>query len=426
MVEKTVSIITLGCKVNQYESDSIALELERRGFLVFRGLEEANYYVLNTCAVTNEGERKSRGYITKIKKINPNAKIYVCGCAAQFHPANFTGKTNVNYVTGNQGKLKIVNAIENDLFGLNIEELSNSYDDTLQSKQTRTRAFVKIQDGCNSFCSYCIIPYLRGRSRSRSIESIKSELDQIKSREVVFAGVDLSQYGLDLPQKPKLTDVVELMRNRSARFRFSSLEMGTITPELLKVLSTLPNFCPHFHLSMQSGSNSVLKRMNRKHTSEDYFACVQSIREVYPNAAITTDVICGFPGETEKEFEETYAFCKKIDFYEMHIFPYSIREGTVAAKLPNQLTGDIIKQRTKKLEQLAKTLKREYLNRQVGTCAEVLVEKVDQNYCEGYSKNYLRVAVDSCPNTVKIGDIVCCIIKSVNSDFAIANYQKRI
>jgi len=424
MVDKSVAIITLGCKVNQYESDSIALELEKRGFSVVRGLEKASYYVLNTCAVTNEGERKSRGQIAKILKINPNAKIYVCGCASELNATNFQGRPNVCYITGVQGKMKIVNAIEGDLFGTNIEELSKEYDDSMQSKQTRTRAFIKIQDGCNSFCSYCIIPYLRGRSRSRSVESIKSELDQISSREVVFAGVDLSQYGNDLPGKPKLEDVIELMRGREARFRFSSLEMGTITPNVLKVLSTLSNFCPHFHLSMQSGCDSVLKRMNRKHMAADYEECVREIRKVFPNAAITTDVICGFPGETEEEAEKTFEFCKKINFFEMHIFPYSIRKGTVAASLPNQITGDVKKARVSKLEELAGTQKAAYIEKQIGTVAEVLVEKIDGHTAEGYSKNYVRTLVENCNKTVKIGDIILCKVSGANSDFAIAKYQK--
>ena len=426
MVDKTRAIITRCCKVNQYEADSSALELERRGFVVLRGLEKASYYVLNTCAVTNEGERKSRGQIAKILKLNPNAKIYVCGCASELNAANFESKENVCYITGVQGKMKIVNAIEGDLFGTNIEQLSKEYDDTMQSKQTRTRAFIKIQDGCNSFCSYCIIPYLRGRSRSRSVESIKAELDQISSREVVFAGVDLSQYGLDLPGKPKLEDVIELMRGRKARFRFSSLEMGTITPNVLKVLKSLPNFCPHFHLSMQSGCDSVLRRMNRKHMSSDYEECVKNIRHVFPNAAITTDVICGFPGETDEEFEKTFEFCKKINFFEMHIFPYSIRKGTVAASLKNQITGDIKKQRTAKLEQLSKVQKANFLKSQIGTTAEVLVEKIDENVCEGYTQNYVRTIVENCDSLVKTGDIISCEIKSANSDFALAKYQKTI
>lgn len=423
MVEKTVSIITLGCKVNQYESDSIALELERRGFVVLRGLEKASYYVLNTCAVTNEGERKSRGYIAKITKINPNAKIYVCGCASQFNASKFEANKNVCYITGTGGKLKIANAIENDLHGTEIEQLKTTFDSSMQSKQTRTRAVIKIQDGCNSFCSYCIIPYLRGRSRSRSIESIKDELDKIKSQEVVFAGVDLSQYGQDLPGKPTICDVVELMRGRNARFRFSSLEMGTITPELVAKLKTLPNFCPHFHLSMQSGSNSVLKRMNRKHTAQEYETCVKNIRQAFENAAITTDVICGFPGETEQEFSETLDFCARIKFYEMHIFPFSPRKGTVAATMP-QLNGAIVKERTKKLEHLAKLLKVEYLNNQVGKTYNVLVEKIEDDTAEGYSENYVRTFIVNVPKSIKNGDIIKCVVKSVNSDFATANVAK--
>lgn len=414
---KTVSIITLGCKVNQYESDSIALALSKAGYNVSTGLVPADIYVLNSCAVTNEGERKSRGQIAKMLKLNPNARVYVCGCAAHHNPAKFTAKDCVQFVTGTAGKIKVVDAIINDIKGEHVVKPPLEYEDNMQSMQTRTRAFVKIQDGCNSFCSYCIIPYLRGRSRSRTIESIRRELDTIKSREVVFAGVDVSEYGKDLPEKPTLIDVVELMRGRSCRFRFSSLEMGSISPKLLEHLATLDNFCPHFHLSMQSGSNGVLKRMNRKHTKEEYLKTVKAIRKVYPNAGITTDVIVGFPGETEEEFNETMETARKANFYEMHVFPYSPREGTVAARLP-ELNGAILKARAKQMAVLSKKMKTEFLAKQIGSTQEVLIEKLlPENRAEGYTRNYVRV-VFTTTKKVKEGDLASVLIDSVNSENA--------
>ena len=417
MNKKNVAIITLGCKVNQYESDAIAQELINREYKVENGLKPADIYIINTCAVTNEGERKSRMQIAKILKINNKAKIYVCGCAAQYNPKKFKEKPQVKYVTGTSNKMQIVEAIERNETGEHVIQPPSTYEDNMTSLQSRTRAFVKIQDGCNSFCSYCIIPYLRGRSRSRTIDSIKKEIDNIKSNEIVFAGVNVSEYGKDLPTNPTLIDVVELMRGRKARFRFSSLEMGSITSELLMHLSTMKNFCPHFHLSMQSGSNSVLKRMNRKYTNEQYLKTINEIRKVFPNAGITTDVIAGFPGETEEEFKETISTIKKAKFYEMHVFPYSPREGTVAATMQS-LNGDIIKNRASELIKLGKELKFEFMKNQISTIQEVLVEKVDEsNIAEGYSKNYLRVKFKTNKKHA-VGEIIFVKIISINSEIA--------
>ena len=420
--KQKVAIITLGCKVNQYESDSIALALSKKGYDVQAGLVPADIYVLNTCAVTNEGERKSRGHVAKILKLNPNAKIYVCGCAAHFAPEKLSSKPNVQFVTGTAAKMDIVKAITKDIVGEHVVAPPTTYEDNMKSMQTRTRAFVKIQDGCNSFCSYCIIPYLRGRSRSRSLESIKSELDSIKSREVVFAGVDISEYGKDLECKPTLVDVVELMRGRTTRFRFSSLEMGSVSKELLKHLSTMENFCPHFHLSMQSGSNSVLKRMNRKHSKEEFLQTVDDIRKVFPNAGITTDIIVGFPGETKQEFAETVQTSKRASFFEMHVFPFSPREGTVAAKMP-ELSGTIVKERAKELSEIGKQMKQQFLQKQVGLVHEVLVEKSTETEAEGYAKNYVRVRFKT-EKPVEIGQIVLVEAIGANSESVFGKLQK--
>lgn len=388
-----VSIVTLGCKVNWYESDSIALALEKKGIEVVFGIQYADVFVLNSCAVTNEGERKSRNEITKMLKVNPNAKVYVCGCSAQFHPEDYAKMPNVRFVTGTVKKLKLVDAIMGDLKGLELTEFPGKFEEGLKSRQTRTRAVIKIHDGCNSFCSYCIIPYLRGRSRSRTIANIKKELDTVKSREVVFAGVDMAAYGRDLPEAPKLSDVIELMRGRPQRFRFSSLEMGSVTKDLLDKLVTLDNFCSHFHLSMQSGSNTVLKRMNRKHTKESYLDCVKQIRKAYPNCSITTDIIVGFPLETDEEAQETLETTKKAAFASAHIFPYSRRTGTVAARLPD-LNGTIKKQRVKELSALVEKMSIAFLKKQIGKVEELLIEEKQGEFYVGYTRNYIRTYVE--------------------------------
>lgn len=398
---KTItSIITLGCKVNQYESDSLANLLEKRGHEVKKGLVFANNYVINSCAVTSEGERKSRGYISKILKINPEAKIFVCGCASQNAPETFKNKKNIKVLCGTAGKMTIAEEIdkfakkEDEPISTNLFDFPKAYEDTMESKQTRTRAILKIQDGCNQFCSYCIIPYLRGRSRSRKLESIKAELDKIKSSEVVFAGVDMSAYGKDLVPEKSLSDVAELMRGRSARFRFSSLEMGSVTKSLLSKLKTLKNFCPHFHLSMQSGSDTVLRRMNRKHTVKDFVECVEEIRKVFPKAGITTDVIVGFPGETEEEANETIETVKKIVFLDIHIFPYSKRTGTSASRLKS-LDGTIVKLREKELANVAKQLRKKVLESEENMIREVLIEGKEKGFFIGYTENYIKTYIRS-------------------------------
>lgn len=422
--KQIISIITLGCKVNQYESDSIANALSDLGYIVKVGLEYADKYILNTCAVTNEGERKSRGIISKILKINPDAQIYVCGCAMQYAPEKISEKKNIVYGVGVSNKMSIVEAVVKNKTGIKIYPIPLKYEDNMRSLQTRTRAFVKIQDGCNAFCSYCIIPYLRGRSRSRTLASISEELDSITSNEIVFAGVNLQEYGCDLIEKPSLVDVVKLMKNKSARFRFSSLEMGSVTGELLDVLAGMENFCPHFHLSMQSGSNSVLKRMNRKYTKDEYLRTIKEIRKRFPNAGITTDVIVGFPGETETEAEETKRTIAKADFFEMHIFPFSKREGTIASKMINQVDGETKRIRAKDLHEIAAQQKQRFLKKQIGLMVEVIVEKILKNkMVEGYAKNYVRVVVEGVKNA-NVGDIIYGIVERCDSDFVYAKHQK--
>ena len=358
-----VCIITLGCKVNQYESDALANSLEKLGYEVCSKLEEADFFVVNTCAVTNEAEKKSRQTIAKIKKVSPKAKIYVCGCASEHNAKKFAEIEGVKFISGVSNKLKIIQHIEKtSRKKIEVDKIGEEYEDNLIAKKTKTRAYVKIQDGCNNFCSYCLIPYLRGRSRSRNIISIMNEIDALKDdvKEVVLTGIDISTYKID--GKPALHELLKLLADYPLRIRLGSLEQASVSDEFLIAAEEMKNLCPHFHLSLQSGSNSVLKRMNRHYTTKQFEQTVKKLRKIYRDPAITTDIIVGFPGETEKEFKQTLKFAKKIGFSQIHIFPYSLREGTVAAKMP-QVDGKIKRERVLKLEQLNEKLKEKYINK---------------------------------------------------------------
>lgn len=390
-----VCIITLGCKVNQYESDAIRFGLEQAGYEVLPSLTTADYYVINSCAVTNEAEHKSREYISKILKLNPTAKIYVAGCSSQAHPNSFLEKPNVQMVVGTENKIKIINAIKNGLKGNHIEPQGKTYNDCYAAKPARTRAYIKIQDGCNNFCSYCIIPYTRGRERSRPIESIKTELERLAAsevKEVVLVGINIAGYGKDL-KNTSLVDVVKLFHAYpNLRLRFSSWEMGTISAALLKELKKIPSFCPFFHISLQSASNNVLKTMNRHYTFKDYYKTIALILKYFPNAGISTDIIAGFPTETEEDFNTTINNIQLIPFSNIHIFSYSTREGTVAARY-KPLSGTIVKERARKLKEVADTLKTCYINKNITKIEEVLIEENKNGYFVGFGKNYIKTYI---------------------------------
>lgn len=392
---KKICIITLGCKVNQYESDSLSSSLIERGFSVCQKLEKSDLYIVNTCAVTNEAEKKSRMVISKIRKIDPLSTIFICGCASQANKNNFSGDNII--VLGTYKKDNILSCITsgnyND-FDLNKEE--KEYYDNYFAKKQKTRSYIKIQDGCNNFCSYCIIPYLRGRERSRSLESIKKELDVLSknSKEIIFVGINMSHYGIDFDDKKSLIDVIRLTKNYpNVRFRLSSLEMNIITDDFLKTIKESKNICEHFHLSLQSASNDVLKKMNRKYTIEEYIEKIKLIRSYFPNAGITTDLIVGFPTETEDNFNETLLNVLKIKFSDMHIFPYSKRNGTVAANYP-QINGTIVKSRVNKITELKEKMKSDFLTQQIGKIFDVLVEVKTDIFFDGLSSNYVRCYFD--------------------------------
>lgn len=381
------SVFTLGCKVNDCESGSLSEGLSRLGYEVTEGLVPADLYILNTCAVTGEAEKKSRQAIARIRKVNPCAKIIVCGCAAEKAPDAFLQKENVAVVTGARQKGKILQLLERE--GAFLDENDREYDELPPPRTLKSRAFVKVQDGCNNFCSYCIIPYLRGRSRSRKLESAAAEILQSSAEEVVITGIDVSSYN---DGGRGLAQLLLAVKDAKSRIRIGSLEVGAVTKELMEAASKVRCFAPHFHLSLQSGAESVLKKMNRHYTKDDYRARVALIRSYFPGAAVTTDIIAGFPSETDEDFEETLAFAKEIGFSQIHCFPYSRRTGTVAAKM-KEVPPNVKDARLHRLLALASELKGEYERAHIGKALELVPEERRKGYTEGYSENYIRLYV---------------------------------
>lgn len=381
------SVFTLGCKVNDCESGSLAEGLTRLGYEVTEGLVPADLYILNTCAVTGEAEKKSRQAIARIRKVNPRAKIIVCGCAAEKAPDAFLQKENVAVVTGARQKGKILQLLERE--GAFLDENDREYDELPPPRTLKSRAFVKVQDGCNNFCSYCIIPYLRGRSRSRKLESAAAEILQSSAEEVVITGIDVSSYN---DGGRGLAQLLLAVKEAKSRIRIGSLEVGAVTKELMEAAAEVRCFAPHFHLSLQSGAESVLKKMNRHYTKDDYRARVALIRSYFPGAAVTTDIIAGFPSETDEDFEETLAFAKEIGFSQIHCFPYSRRTGTVAAKM-KEVPPNVKDARLHRLLALASELKGEYERAHIGKALELVPEERREGYTEGYSENYIRLYV---------------------------------
>ena len=381
-----VSILTLGCKVNEYESMSICSQLRNAGYEVVNNLEVADIYILNTCAVTNIAERKSRQMIAKIKKLNNNAKIIVAGCASQNNPKQFEQYENVVSIIGNQGKNDIINIINNHSKG-ELSPLPIDYEYTEYASVEKTRHYIKIQDGCNNFCSYCIIPYTRGRSRSRDMADILAEIKKSNAKEIVLTGINVSDYRVN-GEKALINLLIEIDK-LNVRFRLSSLECVIIDDEFLSKLSELKNFCPFFHLSLQSACNDTLKRMNRHYTIEEYIAVCVKVKEKFPDACISTDLIVGFKGETDFEFEQTFENLQKIPFAFIHIFPYSVRKGTNAEKLSGDVPFDKIKERENKLIGYNKSIYDKFIEENINKITTVLIEEIIDGYSVGYTENYL-------------------------------------
>lgn len=394
------SVITLGCKVNEYESQSILNQLKQSGYDIAEGLVRADVYVINTCAVTNTAERKSRQVLAKIEKLNSNAKIIVCGCAVQNNPSQFLINKNVIALTGNAGKDEIIKFIEKE--NKVLPEIDHKYYKNMARPiETRTRQFIKIQDGCDFFCSYCLIPYVRGRSRSRDLSDIIDEIKNTKANEIVLTGINMSDYRIN--GELALKTLVKEIDKLNVRFRISSIECLALDDEMLEILSSSKNFCPHFHLSLQSACNETLKRMNRHYTIEEFKEIVSKIKNKFTLPHIATDIIVGFKGETEEEFKNTLENVEDIEFSSMHIFPYSERSGTVASKLGGVVDKCTAKQREKQLQELNLKFRQKFLKANENTTHTVLIEEVTDEYSLGYTENYIYTYIDG---KQKVGEIV--------------------
>ena len=380
-----VCVFTLGCKVNECESESLMTGLKERGFEVTDRLEKADLYIVNTCAVTAEAEKKSRQTASRIAKLNKDAKIIFTGCAAENNFKAFADKSNAFLVTGVFDKTGILSAL--DKSGVFIAEKSDKYEELPAPMTVKTRAFIKVQDGCDSFCSYCIIPYLRGRSRSRSPESVAKEIEYLAPKEAIITGINLTSYRY---KDCDLSGLMTKLKDVNSRIRLGSLEARVIDERFLDAVSALKDFAPHFHLSMQSGSNAVLKKMNRKYTSEEFIEKVDLIRKYFPLAGITTDIIAGFPTETEEDFLETLNTVKRVGFSDIHAFCFSPRKGTVAYKMQD-LPAEIKKERLARLIKEKERLKAEFSALMEGKVVRFLPEEFKDGYTEGYSENYLRL-----------------------------------
>ena len=387
-------VFTLGCKVNDVESGSIIRGLEQMGYEVSRSLEYADLYIINTCAVTAEAERKSRQTIGKFLKCNPNAKVIVCGCASEKSPDAFLEK-GVFAVVGAQSKGRVLEIVQSgfteDFCGKQTQQ-AQGYEEMLSPKCLKTRAFVKIQDGCNRFCSYCVIPYLRGRSRSRNVDSAAKEILESTAYETVVTGIDISAYKDE--DGRTLTDLMYAVRDAKTRIRLGSMEVSLITQPFLDALLSVENFAPQFHLSLQSGSDKVLKSMNRHYTRAEYLEKCAMIKSAFPNAAITTDIIVGFPTETEEDFLDSLRIVEEAGFAQIHAFPYSPREGTNAYKKYKELPFALKKERVERILKVGAQEKERYMQRLIGGVVTLVPEHVIEGYTEGYSENYVRVYVE--------------------------------
>ena len=405
-MERTVAFYTLGCKVNQYETNAMEQQFIQNNYKIVENTEKADIYVINTCTVTNMADRKSRQMLRRVKEINQSAVIVVCGCYAQVAKTELEQIPEVDIILGINEKNKIVQIVEEYLASKNniieVADVSKQkefldFGDVTYTE--KNRAVIKVQDGCNMFCSYCLIPYARGRIRSRKIENVVSEIEKIAKqgiKEVVITGIHVASYGKDFDNENiRLINLLEEINKIEGieRIRLSSLEPTIVDEKFAQRLAKLEKICDHFHLSLQSGCDATLKRMNRKYTTARYKEATEILRKFYPNANFTTDVIVGFPGETDEEFNQTYKFLKEIEFYKMHIFKYSPRKGTVAEKLPNQVDGNIKEERSKKLIELSNNMQNEKNSQYIGKTVKVLFEEYENGYYKGHTTNYMVVKV---------------------------------
>lgn len=431
-----VALHNLGCKVNAYETEAMQQMLEAAGYEIVPFEPGADIYVINTCSVTNIADRKSRQMLHKAKKMNPDAIVVAAGCYVQADTKKAEADASIDIIIGNIKKQELIPILESYRTGhqkttecVDINHTKEYENLEIDRTEEHTRAYLKVQDGCNQFCTYCIIPYARGRIRSKKTEDVVNEVKRLAAsgcQEVVLTGIHLSSYGKERPEdQENLLTLIQAVHQVDGieRIRLGSLEPGIITEEFAAAISSLPKVCPHFHLSLQSGCTTTLKRMNRRYTAEEYREKCEILRKYYPAPALTTDVITGFPGETEEEFEESRSFVDSIHFYETHIFPYSKREGTKAAGMPDQLTEQVKKERSRILIALGKEHQREYMEQFLGQEKEVLFEEQQtvegQEYWTGHTMEYLKIAVISEEN-LENKRVMVQLREMIGQDFVLA------
>ena len=402
---KKVALHNLGCKVNAYETEAMQEMLENHGYEIVPFQEGADIYIINTCTVTNMADRKSRQMLHRAKKLNPKALVVATGCYVQAKEENGEVDECIDVIIGNNRKKDLIEILEQHIQKAVIDiNHTKEYEEMHLSKTAEhTRAYIKVQDGCNQFCTYCIIPFARGRVRSRAKEDVIREVTMLAKngyKEVVLTGIHLSSYGVDL-ENENLLSLIQAVHEVEgiARIRLGSLEPRIITEEFVQTIATLPKMCPHFHLSLQSGCNETLRRMNRRYTAEEYYEKCQLLRKYFKNPALTTDVIVGFPGETEEEFAQSKAFVDKVNFYETHIFKYSKRKGTKAAVMDNQIPEQIKTIRSNELLQLDEEKRRRYEERLIGQEVQVLFEESIQmdgvTFQVGHTKEYVKIGLQT-------------------------------
>lgn len=425
---KKSAFYTLGCKVNQYDTEAVIENFKNNGYEIVPFDEYADVYVVNTCTVTHLSDRKCRQMLRKTKKINPNSILIAMGCYAQSAGEKIKADVEeVDIIVGTNHRQKIVEMVEqfkeDQVFNLvdDIMEVTEFEELTISNMDERTRVYLKIQEGCNNYCTYCIIPYVRGKIRSRKEENVLAEAKRLVAsgfKEIVLAGIHVASYGKDL-EGTSLIQVIEKLNQIEGleRIRLSSIEPVVVTEAFKEALPRMTKLCRHFHLSLQSGSDTVLKRMNRKYTTEEYLESVRKLRSVWPDVAITTDIIVGFPGETEEEFKETMAFVEEVGFAQVHLFPYSTREGTVAAKMKDQIAPQVKDERVTRLKQVCDTSRRRFIKSHVGRVVEVLFETIENGVGTGYTSNYLKVNI---PNLDDMTNTVCQVkIEAIEGDILI-------
>ena len=432
---KTVSFLTLGCKVNQYDSDAMRTIFLQQGYKAVKEEEEADVYVINTCSVTSIGDRKSRQMVRKIRRKHPQAVIAVAGCYAQIAPEIFEAMGDIDVIVGAQNRSKIVEYVEQaqkkektinavkDI--MSVTEFENLYVDA--EGETKTRAFIKVQEGCDNYCTFCIIPFARGKLKSRKQKDAVEEIRRLVAkgyREIVLTGIHLGNYGRDLHDGTSLATLVEeLLRIPNLlRIRMGSIESVELSDDLINLIKDEPRVCRHLHLPIQSGSDAVLRRMNRHYRLPEYKKLISELREKIPGLALTTDLIVGFPGETEENFMETLETLRELRFSAIHVFPYSQRTCTPAAVFPNQVPGDIKKDRVHRVQELEKEISKEYRKTFLQKTVHVLIEEEKNGYFEGLSDEYIRVSITD--KNVEKGRLYSVYVENLTEDGLIGRVQE--